>query len=140
MSWIFVYAARPRLVKRTMRARPWVGRVGPDEIAESFETPKKLIHGLLAHAGALGEQAGANPIRTRKLQYRHVRHAELLEPGRVAARLVVPAERRRRLRAQPTITKKRSTASPARQPDRRNTHRVGPGQAFRAPFTGRQPR
>jgi hypothetical protein len=68
-----------------MRAAP-VGHVGPDEIAETFEAPEELIHGLLAHPGALGEQAGANPIRTRKLQYRHVRHAEFLEPGRVELR------------------------------------------------------
>jgi hypothetical protein len=67
-----------------MRAAP-VGHVGPDEIAETFEAPEELIHGLLAHPGALGEQAGANPIRTRKLQYRHVRHAEFLEPGRAAS-------------------------------------------------------
>ena len=63
-----------------------VGRVGPDEIAATFEAPEELVHGLFAHPGALSEQAGANAIRTGKLQHRHVRHAQLFEPGRVELR------------------------------------------------------
>ena len=64
------------------RATP-AGRVGPDDVAEPLQTPEQLVHGLLAHAGALSESAGANSIRTRKLQHRHVRHAQLLETGRI---------------------------------------------------------
>ena len=61
----------------------FVGGVGPGEIPEPFEAPQQLVHGLLAHAGALGEHAGADAIRARKLQHRHMRHAQLLEAGRV---------------------------------------------------------
>ena len=54
----------------------FIGCVGPGEIPEGVEAPKQLVHGLLAHAGALGEHARADPVRTWKLQHRHVRHAE----------------------------------------------------------------
>ena len=43
----------------------------------------KLVHGLFAHPSALSEHAGADPIRTRKLQHRHVGHAKLGEAGGV---------------------------------------------------------
>ena len=42
-----------------------------------------LVHGLIAHADAVGEYARADPIRVRKLQHRHARHAEVAETGRV---------------------------------------------------------
>ena len=41
------------------------------------------IHGLLAHAGALGESARANAIGTGKLQNGNVRQLEVLEPRSV---------------------------------------------------------
>src|SRR5574342_381372 len=53
----------------------FVGCVGPDDIAESFEAAKKLVHGLLAHAGALGEHPRTGPFRARKLQHRHMGYA-----------------------------------------------------------------
>lgn len=56
----------------------FIGCVGPHDMPESVEAPKKLVHGLLAHAGALGEHARADPIRARKLQHRH-------HPGAVTA-------------------------------------------------------
>jgi len=55
--------------------------VGPDDIAETLEAAQELVHGLLAHPGALSECAGANTIRPRKLQHRHVRHAKIVEPS-----------------------------------------------------------
>jgi hypothetical protein len=61
----------------------FVGSVGPGDISEGFEAPKKLVHGLLAYTGAFGERARTNPIRAWKLQHRHMRHPELLESGRI---------------------------------------------------------
>lgn len=86
MSWIFCVGGASALRHADNARAALVGRVGPDEIAETFEAPEQLIHGLLAHFGALGQQAGANAIRTRKLQHRHVRYAQFLEPGRVELR------------------------------------------------------
>src|SRR6516162_961889 len=61
----------------------FIGCVGPGEIPEGFEAPQELVHSLLAHAGALGKHPRADPIRARKLQHRHMRHAELVEAGGV---------------------------------------------------------
>ena len=61
----------------------FIGCVRPGEIPECFETAQQLVHGLLADACALGEQPRADAIRPRKLQDRHVGHAEFLETGGV---------------------------------------------------------
>ena len=61
----------------------FIGGGRPREIAKPFETPQQLVHRLLADAGALGEHARADAIGARELQHRHVRHAQLLETGRV---------------------------------------------------------
>src|SRR5215213_5581379 len=57
---------------------PFVGRIRPDQIAEALEALEELVHGLLAHARALSERTGANPVRPRELQHRHVRDAEIV--------------------------------------------------------------
>ena len=61
----------------------FIGGVGPGEIPERFEASQQLVHGLFAHAGALGEHARADPIWAWKLQDRHMWHAEFPEAGGV---------------------------------------------------------
>lgn len=60
-----------------------LGSARPDEIPGLLEASEEAVHGLLAHASALGERAGANPIRARKLEHRNMRHTELFETGRI---------------------------------------------------------
>src|SRR5262245_23400439 len=57
--------------------------VGAGEIAGRFEALEKLVHGLLAHAGALRQRAGPDPVGARVLEHRHVRQPQVLEPGGV---------------------------------------------------------
>ena len=60
-----------------------IGCSGPDDVAETLEATEKLVHGLLADAGSVGEHAWANSIRTWKLEHRHVRQAQLMKSGPV---------------------------------------------------------
>ena len=55
------------------------GHIRSIEVAKSLEAAKQLVHGLFAHPGAIGEHAGANAVRARKLQHRHVRQAQVVE-------------------------------------------------------------
>jgi len=66
-----------------MRALPLIWYIRPNDITKTFEAPEQLVHGLLAHAGALGERAWANAIRPRKLQYRQMRNAQSVKTGGV---------------------------------------------------------
>jgi hypothetical protein len=66
-----------------MRARPSSSGAADLAMPDRFETSKQLVHGLLAHPGAVGEHAGTDSIRTRKLKHRRMRHAQLREAGGV---------------------------------------------------------
>ena len=57
----------------------FLGRIASGEIPETFEAPKKLVHGLLAHAGPLGQHAWSNAVGARELQYRHGWHTQPVE-------------------------------------------------------------
>src|SRR5262249_25101003 len=65
----------PTLRKADNPRTALVRRVGPDEIPGFFKTAEEPVHGLLAHAGALGKSARANPVWARKLEHRDMRHA-----------------------------------------------------------------
>lgn len=60
-----------------------VRRIGSGDITETFKAPEQLVHGLLAHASALGEGARANAIWSRELQYRDMGQAQLFKAGRI---------------------------------------------------------
>src|SRR5579872_4480886 len=60
-------------------AAAFIGGIGPNEIAERFEAPQQLVHGLFAHAGALGEHAWADPIWSGELQHRHMGDTQVPE-------------------------------------------------------------
>ena len=62
-------------------SRAALARVGPGDIAQIFEAPEQLVHCLFAHAGALGQRARTNSIRSRKLQHRHMWQAQFIEAG-----------------------------------------------------------
>ncbi len=61
----------------------FLGTVGARDIAKVFEAAEQLVHRLLAHTRALGEGAGAHPIRSWILQHRDMRQAQLVIARRV---------------------------------------------------------
>src|SRR5579872_6133452 len=54
---------------------------GSADVAEFLQALEQLIHGLLAHAGTLGELARAAAVRARILEHRHVGQTQLSESG-----------------------------------------------------------
>ena len=74
-------SACPRAVSSTSRAR-LSSRVGAElEVAEPLEVSQHVVDGLLAGAGAFGDDRRALALWARPLEHRPVREADVVEAG-----------------------------------------------------------